>query len=136
MSENPVEAFARAMEFEESVKRILRKDSRYARNAYVFAFQGLDFTMRETLGLGDGERRHVSAEEMLRGMKECAINEYGDMARHVWEDWGIYSTLDWGNIIFNLIDANLMHANQDDRIEDFAGVYDFDQAFAPLDAKS
>jgi|GEM_PF-336772 len=113
----------------QALKRIQQSDPRYARNAYLYAFHGLDFTMRRHLRLKDGERRHVGARDLLTGMKECASEDFGFLARQVWESWGIRGTSDWGNIIFNLINARLMNAADDDDIEQFRNVYSLDEAF-------
>ncbi|MCK6440222.1 MAG: hypothetical protein L6Q71_08495 [Planctomycetes bacterium] len=116
-------------EFDTKLREIVAKDPRYARNAYVFAFQALEYTMREYLKLSDTQRRHVSAQEILEGMRRFAIDQCGFMARNVWESWGIYSTADWGNVIYNLIAANLMKQNDEDDLAQFRGVYSFDDAF-------
>jgi uncharacterized repeat protein (TIGR04138 family) len=84
---------------------------------------------REMLKLPEDKRRHVSAAELLDGMRDCAIQRFGYLARLVWESWGIYSTSDWGHVIFNLIGAKLMQANEGDKLEDFEGVYDFESVF-------
>jgi len=105
------------------------RDPRYQTAAYLFAHESLDHTIREMLKLPEGQRRHVSAVELLDGMRDCAIQRFGYMARSVWESWGVYSTSDWGNVIFNLIGAKLMQANEGDKLEDFEGVYDFESVF-------
>lgn len=113
----------------EALKRIQQADPRYARNAYLYAFHGLDFTMRKMLRLSEGERRHVAAHELLNGMRQCAQADFGFLARQVWESWGIRTSTDWGNIIYNLISAKLMNANEEDSIEQFRNVYTLDSAF-------
>ena len=85
--------------------------------------------MRDHLKLKDDERRHISAKELVEGMKALAVEQFGNMARGVWESWGVHETGDWGSVIYNLIDAELMRQNDGDSIEDFKGVYDFDAAF-------
>ena len=117
------------IDFEEKVREIRAHDPRYARNAYFFAFQGLEYTMREHLKLSEDERRHVSANEILEGMRLLAVDQCGFMARQVWESWGIFATGDWGNVIYNLIEADLMKQNEEDDIGDFKGVYTFEEVF-------
>ena len=87
-----------------------------------------DETMLE-LGLAD-ESRHVSGHELSIGLKDYAIDQYGMLAKSVLNKWGIYQTLDFGKIIFAMVDAGLMRTTEEDRLEDFDGVYDFDDVFS------
>lgn len=118
------------------LREVRQKDPRYARNAYLFAFQSLDYTLRDKMGLTDEvmaemeeNERHLSAEQLLLGMRDCAVEQFGFLAKDVWESWGIRTTEDWGNVVFNLIEASLMRASDDDKREDFQGVFDLQQAF-------
>ena len=81
------------------------------------------------LGLVD-ESRHVDGIQLCLGLREHAIARYGLLAKPVLNKWGIYETRDFGKIIFALVDANLMRTTDDDSIEDFDDVYDFDEEFA------
>jgi uncharacterized repeat protein (TIGR04138 family) len=80
------------------------------------------------LGLSD-ESRHVSGHELSVGLKDYAIDRYGMMAKSVLNKWGIYHTLDFGKIIFAMVEAGLMRTTEEDQLEDFDGVYDFDDVF-------
>jgi uncharacterized repeat protein (TIGR04138 family) len=51
------------------------------------------------------------------------------MARVVLESWGCLRTDDFGNIVYNLIEASILTKTDQDRLEDFHDVYDFEQAF-------
>ncbi len=129
---------------------LLRRDQRYEFDAYVFVFDALRYG-QEHLGLGhptdgpddgsllgegggdetgeDEEERHVTGAELCRAIQQYAIDQYGYLARNVLEHWGIRSTGDFGEIVFNLIDIGQMRKTDSDRREDFNGVYDFDEAF-------
>ena len=50
------------------------------------------------------------------------------VARTVFRVWGIHATADFGELVFNLVEANLMSKTSDDRRSDFADVYDLDEA--------
>jgi uncharacterized repeat protein (TIGR04138 family) len=113
----------------ETLVRLPQRDPRYRLNAYIFAFQALEYTMKDHLKLSPDTRRHISARELLEGMRDYAIQQYGFLARSVWESWGVYATSDWGAVIFNLIGANLMRADDNDRLDDFKGVFEFEEAF-------
>ena len=73
---------------------------------------------------------HVSGPELLDGIRDLALREFGLMARTVFRMWGVNCTGDVGRLIFNLIDAELMSKTDQDRQEDFENVYDMDKALA------
>src|SRR5438132_14245725 len=114
---------------------VVRRDPRYAYEAYEFVFAALTHTQR-VLGrrppeLPEGEigpEHHVRGPELLEGIRDLALREFGLMARTVFRMWGIDRTADFGEIVFNLIEANLMSKTDEDCRADFAGVYDLDQA--------
>lgn len=113
---------------------VVRKDSRYAYEAYEFVFSALAHSQK-MLGkpsqdgeLGPEGTHHVSGPELLDGVRDLALREFGLMARTVFRMWGINNTSDFGEIVFNLIDANLMSKTQEDNRADFADVYDLDEA--------
>ena len=43
--------------------------------------------------------------------------------------WGIEQTRDFGEIVFNLVAADLMSKTEQDQIEDFIDVYQFEDEF-------
>lgn len=86
-----------------------------------------DQTMLE-LGLSD-ESRHVSGHELCIGLRDFAIERYGMLAGSVLSKWGIHHTRDFGNIIFAMVDAGLMRITDEDTIEEFDSVYEFDEVF-------
>ena len=62
-------------------------------------------------------------------MRRYAQEQYGYLAKSVLNHWGVSSTSDFGEIVFNLIKIKQMRKTPDDRREDFDDVYDFDEAF-------
>tara|TARA_R110002126_G_scaffold151471_9_gene298542 strand:- start:9789 stop:10196 length:408 start_codon:yes stop_codon:yes gene_type:complete len=112
------------------VRKVWREDGRYAFEAYHFLFSSLDEAVRLT-GRGDeeGSKRHVSGNELLDGMRRHASSLYGPMAARVWRSWGIQETVDWGRIVFLLVDAQLLNRQEEDSLEDFEDGFDFDEAF-------
>ncbi|MFK7759551.1 MAG: Minf_1886 family protein [Phycisphaerales bacterium] len=82
----------------------------------------------QDLGLSE-ESRHVDGTQLCLGLRDHAISRYGLLAKPVLNKWGIYETKDFGNIIFALVEANLMRTTDDDSIEDFDNVFDFDDEF-------
>jgi uncharacterized repeat protein (TIGR04138 family) len=108
---------------------IVRRDPRYAYEAYEFIFAALEHTL-QMLDKQDGESgpRHVSGAELMEGVRELALQEFGLMARTVFRQWGINATGDFGNIVFNLIEADLMSKTPEDSLADFQDRYDLDEA--------
>ena len=116
--------------YNEVLETILAKDSRYPLEAYQFVREGLDYTQHKMARMsGAKEPRHVTGRELTDGMRQYALETYGPMARLLLNDWGIHATADFGEIVFNLVGANLMSKTEDDCIEDFTDVYDFNDEF-------
>ena len=103
---------------------ILEKDARYMPEAYFFVLDGLDHTVRKL-----EQPRHVSGQELLDGMREYALKEYGPVSKRVLSEWGINECVDFGNIVFNLVGEGMLGKTEKDSIEDFMGGYDFHEAF-------
>ncbi len=103
---------------------ILSKDGRYSAEAYVFVREGLDHTVRKL-----GKPRHVSGQELLEGIRDYALGEYGPVARRVLAEWGVNECIDFGHIVFNLVEEGLLGKTEEDSIEDFMDGYDFHEAF-------
>ena len=74
------------------------------------------------------KQHHVTGKELLEGVRDLALREFGLMARTVFQQWGIQRTDDFGEIVFNLVEAGLMSKTDEDTRRDFHEVYDLDQA--------
>jgi len=109
---------------DEMLNEILAADRRYARDAYIFVSDALGYTVRRT-----GRAGHVSGPELCEGLAEFALGQFGRLARSVIESWGIRSSADIGEIVFNMVDVGLLRKTDEDRREDFADALDFDEAF-------
>lgn len=112
---------------EQRITAIRGRDRRFLRNAYDFVLDALDHTM---VGLGrdglDGEERHVCGEELLKGIRDLACEQFGPMAALVFQRWGIRCPEDFGEIVFNLVDGGLLSRRDDDSRLDFAVDFDFE----------
>jgi uncharacterized repeat protein (TIGR04138 family) len=120
------------LDFAEIVDLIRKEDARYDRRAYAFVREGLDHTVRG-LKKADPARtqqsQHVSGRELLEGLRVYALDQYGPLAKTVLESWGVHRCADFGEIVFNLIEYRIFSKTESDRREDFAEVFDFDDAF-------
>jgi uncharacterized repeat protein (TIGR04138 family) len=115
--------------FAEALDSIISSDPRYQRDAYVFLRDSLDFTTKQEKKIKGVSVRHVSGPQLLDGVRRYALKEFGPMVMTVFDNWGIHSCEDVGNIVFNLISAGVFGKTEDDSIEDFKNVYRFEEAF-------
>ena len=114
--------------FEEALESIQAKDPRFSRDAYLFVREALDYTQK-TKKDARGQIRHVSGQELLNGLRDFALSQYGPMAISLLEEWGIRSCQDFGDIVFNMVDVGWLAKTETDSRADFANGYDFDEAF-------
>ncbi len=115
---------ARDDEMRRPIEETARGDGRYRLEAFLLVLDGLQRSVR-----AQEAPRHVSAKELLEGVLHAARDRFGPMALQVIEEWGVRSTRAFGEIVYLLIDAGTLSADDDDRIEDFDEVFDLSQAF-------
>ncbi|HRU07739.1 MAG TPA: hypothetical protein P5137_18400 [Candidatus Brocadiia bacterium] len=120
-------------------RRVLNRDKRYHINAYRFIYEALEHTQKLLGRRPDSdnpEDRHVTGQELLEGIRDCAQRAFGPLAPCVFRSWGVRRTEDFGEIVFSLVEAGLMGKTDRDSRADFANGYDFDAAFdGPLKIK-
>lgn len=115
--------------FEQSVSKATARDPRYAADAYAFLRDSLDYTIRSIQKGRGREPGHVSGPELCKGLRDYAIQQFGPMVPTILEAWGVRSTRDIGEMVFNLILAGAFSKSDSDTPEDFDNVYDFNEAF-------
>jgi uncharacterized repeat protein (TIGR04138 family) len=120
------------LDFNEIVGLIHKEDPRYDRKAYAFLREGLDYAVKE-LKKKDAERAknslHITGAELLMGLRVYALDQYGPLAMTVLGSWGLTRCGDFGDMVFNLIEYNVFSKTDQDKKEDFAEVYTFEDAF-------
>lgn len=128
---------------EQAVDQILAKDPRYARDAYIFVREALDHTQKTVAkparegrgGSHEGKRdelppvRHVTPIQLLEGIRVYALEQFGPMVPTVLEEWGIRNSVDFGEIVFNMVEIGLLAKTETDNRDDFKNGYNFDDAF-------
>ncbi len=114
--------------FSEAVARICARDRRYAPDAFLFLHEGL---MRTLKNVQEKEKkpRQISGAELSEGLREYALDQYGPLSMTVLNRWGLRATRDFGEIVFLLLSAGLLGKTDEDKIEDFDDLFDFDDAF-------
>lgn len=123
-------------EHHEALQRILKQEDRYARQAYAFVQESVSFATRTHLHRQQSEEhaenaapRHISGQELLEAMRTLALQQYGPLTFDVLAEWGVHHCTDFGTIVFLLVQHGLLGASEEDSIDDFAGGYDFQDAF-------
>ena len=124
---------------DKTIQQIARKDPRYARECYHFVGEALAYTIQnfreQRRDAGNdvdeeaSEEHHVTGQDLLNGIRELAAERFGPLAPVVFRQWGVRETLDFGRVVFNLIDVELMSKQETDSLDDFADGFDFDEAF-------
>lgn len=116
--------------FNEAVDSIIAQDNRYDAEAYAFVRDALDYTIKlRRKNNKDDTQRHVSGQELLEGVRQYALKEFGPMVVTVLSYWGIHCCEDVGNIVFNLIKKEIFGKSDRDTIDDFKNGFDFQEAF-------
>ncbi|MBE6424570.1 MAG: hypothetical protein E7029_01005 [Planctomycetaceae bacterium] len=127
---------------------IVEQDPRYHLNAYYYVLETLEFA-RSQLGMGcsseylpprqkpgedekdepDSNLHHITGNELCEAIRIRARWMFGYMAKTVFNQWGVHTTDDFGEIVFNMVNAGKIRTAPGDRKEDFSGIYDFQAVF-------
>ncbi len=109
---------------EEKIAEIMLREESYSAEAYDFVGRAVSFTISRLKA-----HRHVSAAELLAGIRDFARQEFGAVAGSVLEGWGIFTAADVGRVVYLMIDAGLLSASPEDSPHDFE--IDFQLAALP-----
>ena len=114
-----------------SLQEVVQAVGVYPAEAYLFVQQGLTYTVQKIHAeqTDPNASRHVSGRDLCEGLRELALKQWGLMARTVLARWNITSTMDFGRIVFAMVEHDLLQKTENDRVEDFRKVYDFTTAF-------
>ena len=115
----------------EAISEIIQRDPRFDRDAYTFVREGLDYTVKMLMKHtdGGGTHRHVTGQELLEGLRQYTLEQFGPMAKTVLEHWGITQCEDFGDIVFNMVEKGLLGRTDQDSRADFKGGYNFEEVF-------
>ena len=117
---------------EQLLTELVRQDGRYPLDAYAFLHEGLARAVRHCHGDPAVANRpqHVTGKQLCWALRDEALDRWGLLARTVLGRWRIRETLDFGNMVYLLVNNNLMQKTDEDSLEDFRDVYAFEDAFA------
>jgi len=122
------------LDFFLAVERILKTDSRFDLDAYLFLKDSLD-TITAEGKKSDGRKHkprltgHVTAHQLLNGIRLHALKQFGPMVCTVFAYWGVTKCEDFGEMVYKLIELGTFGKSETDSIEDFKGAYTFEDAF-------
>ncbi len=110
--------------FLDKIEKLLADNPQFKFEAYSFVMAGLHHSVSKL-----PKARHVTGRELLEGIREYGLEQFGPLARTVFNYWGIQVTEDFGKIVFALVDAGILRKQPEDQLEEFKDVYDFKEAF-------
>jgi len=103
-----------------ALHQVRQRDTRYAPQAYAFVCDSLAHTLKLLERDKQEDNHHVAGPELLTGFRALALEQFGPMAMVVMREWGVTSSEDVGNMVYNLIDAGYFGRNESDKLEDFS----------------
>jgi uncharacterized repeat protein (TIGR04138 family) len=123
------------MNAEPSAQQLLqdlcKRDQRYPFEAYEFLYAALGYVQHERMKQGlikEETEKHLTGQQLAEGYKDLAVQEFGMLAPTVFQAWNIRKTDDIGQMVYNLININMMSKTETDRLEDFSNVYEIPKA--------
>ena len=111
-------------EYLKKIELLVDQNPDYKLEAYTFVLAALHDTVSKLT-----KPRHVAGKELLEGIRQYALRQFGPMALTVIRYWGVRETLDFGKIVFRLVESKLLSKQPQDQLEDFMNGYDFEEAF-------
>ena len=135
----------------QAMYNLLQSDPRFKFEAYQFVREALAYAHEQMLAASPPpinpsdaksthEERgaaagftghHITGQQLCEACRQYGLQQYGYLTGMVLASWGVRSTSDFGDIVYNLISIEQMRKSESDRREDFDEVYAFDNAFEP-----
>lgn len=116
--------------FQEAVNLIVKKHPIYRADAYFFLHDALNLALKRRRKNRKGiASSHLTAVELLEGFRLKALQDFGPMTITVLNYWGIKNCESIGQIVFYLIEIGILGKTENDTLESFANIFDFEQEF-------
>ena len=118
------------------MEQVVLEDGRYPPEAFGLLHEGLAKAVQGIHGdaaRGEGQR-HVSGRQLCEALRDLAVERWGMLAKTVLNRWNIRKTVDFGNMVYLLVENNFMRKTEEDSLDDFRDIYDFDDAFSGYEA--
>jgi uncharacterized repeat protein (TIGR04138 family) len=128
-----------------AMDELLKRDPRFKIEAYAFVRDALSYAQRTLMSQGslsvdsqfaelddvEDQSRHLTGQQLCEACRQHALEQYGYLAPLVLANWGLKSTSNFGDVVYNLIEIKHMRKSDADRREDFNDVFSFHDAFQP-----
>jgi len=114
-----------AVELLQTIHDLAGRRGVFRPDAYFFVLEALELAVTQR-----PEPGHVTGEDLLAGVRQLGADRYGVMAPDVFRAWGVRGTLDFGRVVFHLVEAGLLHKRESDSLSDFIDKFDFEHAFS------
>jgi len=119
------------------MEEVIREDGRWPAEAFGFLHDGLKRAVSGMHGPdatapampGQEKARHVTGRQLCEALRDLAVDRWGLLARTVLARWNIHATIDFGNMVYLLVENRFMRKTEEDSVEDFRDVYSFDEVF-------
>ncbi|MEN8007472.1 MAG: Minf_1886 family protein [Candidatus Krumholzibacteriota bacterium] len=108
-----------------SIRNLAERRGVFRPEAYFFVLEALENAMASM-----DERGHITGEDLLEWIRDLGQERYGIMAGDVFNVWGVHATIDFGRIVFHLVEAGLLRKRDEDSLSDFIDKFNFQDAFA------
>jgi uncharacterized repeat protein (TIGR04138 family) len=130
----------KTVDFYTKINEIVIQDTRYSFDGYVFINEAVIYTVKKSeKSRRENESSHISGPELLNGVMEYALKNFGPTAYSVFCEWGILDSMAIGNIVFNMIEHRILSRSENDSIKDFENAFDFKTAlcspFLPMNSE-
>jgi uncharacterized repeat protein (TIGR04138 family) len=130
----------KTVDFYTKINEIVIQDTRYSFDGYVFINEAVIYTVKKSEeSRMENESSHISGPELLNGVMEYALKNFGPTAYSVFCEWGILDSMAIGNIVFNMIEHRILSRSENDSIKDFENAFDFETAlcspFLPMNSE-
>lgn len=110
-----------------SLQEVVEELGLYPAEAFRFVQEGLGYTVQFRHGevTEPDASHHVSGRDLCMGLRDVAWQRWGLLARLVLARWNILTTLDFGRIVFAMVEGDLLQKTHEDTLDDFRNVYEF-----------
>ncbi len=108
----------------ERLEEKIYKEKKYKIDAYLFVHEAIGHLYKKL-----GEKKHVTAQELLKSISDLGRKKYAPLTRIVFEYWGVKTCMDFGRIVYDMIDFKLLSKTDEDSLADFNNGYDFKTEF-------
>ena len=109
------------------IESVARDRGSYSPQAYFFVLEALNFTLEKLKKAGHAG--HITGSQLLSGIRDFGVKSFGFLGCAVFESWGLKRTVDFGDIVFDLVSVQLLSKQETDTKADFEDGFDFASAF-------